>query len=51
MQVSESGQYLESGEYVPIGHVRKFDLDFGETLISEKFESTMSCSSLSHQLN
>ena len=32
---------LESGEYVPVGHILKFILDFGLSCFFEKFELTM----------
>ena len=32
---------LESGEYVPVGHILKFILDFGLKCFFEKFELTM----------
>ena len=33
---------LESGEYVPVGQIWKFDFDFGEQINFEKHNSTMS---------
>ena len=32
---------LESGEYVPVGHIPKFVLNFGLKCFFEKFELTM----------
>ena len=32
---------LESGEYVPVGHILKFILDFWLKCVFEKFELTM----------
>ena len=41
---------LESGEIVPVGHIRKVDLDFGRSCSFDKFELTISCSILLRQL-
>ena len=56
MATRDEGIDLEYGEYVPVGHIWKFDLEecklrnFGRKFNFSKFELSLSCSTFSRKL-